>query len=426
MKSAENIIKPYKKQIVIAAAAAILFIAVMVVLIGRGKSGYRLIKIYELNGNVTVEREKIGAMDAYENLTLLDKDILSVLKNSYTRLKMDEDKYVLAEEGSVLQIYATGNNENSKTDIHLQKGDITVEIQNKLSDKSSYQITTPNSVMAVRGTIFHVRVETDEQGKPVTKVAVFEGKVTARKLEEGAAAKEEPLEIDTGTGAIIASMGAEENSGVEITVLDEVDFTDFSDNVLEYLHDVSESGRPLCRSSEEIGEMIAVREEAKKQEETPKEQENTEKPKKETEALQDSEKADGEETEQDAQKVKPSAAAEASKTPAVTEETSVPAVTEEKKNEETKKSDGGSSGHHSEQPSQPQQPKSYTVTFMYDGKVFGTQKVEAGHCASEPVLLPAASGKWCQISATEATVFDFNNTPIQGNIELRFVQSETP
>ena len=40
------------------------------------------------------------------------------------------------------------------------------------------------------------------------------------------------------------------------------------------------------------------------------------------------------------------------------------------------------------------QKSEYTVTFLYNGAVFGTQTVKAGACAQEPSLMPEAGGSW--------------------------------
>ena len=42
----------------------------------------------------------------------------------------------------------------------------------------------------------------------------------------------------------------------------------------------------------------------------------------------------------------------------------------------------------------PSKPKTYTVTFMYQGEVFATQTVKSGEKAAAPVLVPAQSGAW--------------------------------
>lgn len=52
----------------------------------------------------------------------------------------------------------------------------------------------------------------------------------------------------------------------------------------------------------------------------------------------------------------------------------------------------------------------FTVTFLYRGSVFGTQKVKKGQCATEPVLMPAPNGNWD---------FDFS-TPITGDTEINW------
>ncbi len=51
-----------------------------------------------------------------------------------------------------------------------------------------------------------------------------------------------------------------------------------------------------------------------------------------------------------------------------------------------------------------------TVTFMYNGNIFGTQQVNKGECATQPVLMPAASGSWD---------FDFT-TPITEDTEIEW------
>lgn len=46
-------------------------------------------------------------------------------------------------------------------------------LSEKLSEKSSYEVTVPNSTMAVRGTVFRVAIVYDEGGDSYTTVQVF-------------------------------------------------------------------------------------------------------------------------------------------------------------------------------------------------------------------------------------------------------------
>ena len=102
-------------------------------LCGCGKEeGYRMMQIYQTEGNNTIEREDVGSMEAYENLNLISGDSVSVALESFMRLKVDEDKYVFAEEDSLFQISATGDVNKGRTDIQLEKGAIIVEVQNEL------------------------------------------------------------------------------------------------------------------------------------------------------------------------------------------------------------------------------------------------------------------------------------------------------
>ena len=52
----------------------------------------------------------------------------------------------------------------------------------------------------------------------------------------------------------------------------------------------------------------------------------------------------------------------------------------------------------------------YTVTFMYNGIVFGTQEVKEGELASKPKLKPAPTGSWnydFSKPITEDTIIEF-------------------
>ena len=148
----------------------IVVLAGMMLLACGKKDGYRLIQVYEVDGKATIERENIGSMDAYENLNLLSGDKVMTMIESHLRLKLDEDKYLLAEENTILELVAAGDEKKSRTNINLLQGGVTIQVNNKLEDDATFEVTTPNSVMAIRGTVFRVKVDVDEDGKPITKV----------------------------------------------------------------------------------------------------------------------------------------------------------------------------------------------------------------------------------------------------------------
>ena len=49
-----------------------------VVLIGGKNEAYRSIMVYQINGNATITRERVGEMAAYENLMLQSGDMVAV------------------------------------------------------------------------------------------------------------------------------------------------------------------------------------------------------------------------------------------------------------------------------------------------------------------------------------------------------------
>lgn len=289
--------------------AGILLVAcvavILVVLLSNKKEEYRIIKVYEFDGDGVVNRKSIGDIEPYNNMVLESGD--NIIHNSgLMTLKLDEDKYVYVEENSEFSLEATGTSENSKTTINLVRGAITNEIQNKLNGESSYEINTPNSTMAVRGTTYYVQVYKDEEGVNYTRVSVFEGKVSTKLMYADGTIEENEVGVEAGKEVIIYEDDTTTDYLGDVT---DIDYSTLPDDVLIIVGGVYEMDETM--TDEEI-----IR--------------NFKGP--------------------------------------------------------------------------------FTVTFTYNGEVFGTQTVEKGQCAQIPALMPAPSGAWD---------FDFSK-PIVEDTEIRW------
>ena len=353
---------------------ALLFLAVIALGCGKKKEeAYRNIKVMSINGSATVERASVGTLDAYADMKLENGDRLSVDGSSSLTLSMDDDKYAMLEPGSSLTLEADGTKENSKTVIHLEAGAVMNYLSEKLSEGSSYEVTVPNSTMAVRGTVFRVAIVYDENGESYTTVQVFEGIVGCRLVFPDGTISEEEVQLAPGKEVLIHG-----DTSISEYVGDkghDIDYTTLNREALEFLLFCIDDGADLCIPREEVEELLRRLDQP---EEEPEEQEEAEEPEKEV------------------------------KKPVVIEtpEPVVPAV------EETPSSSGGSSetsedlpgnddnqkSHHSSKKkpsSSDEETKTYTVTFQTaSGDVFCTQTVEDGKTASKPKLQPSASGSW--------------------------------
>ncbi len=301
--------KSKKKVIIIAVVAAIaVLVGCLIAILATRKESYRLIKVFELEGKATVTRKDIGDLEAYDNMVLESGD--SVFQNEgMMTLRMDEDKYVYVEEETKFKLVATGNSTNSKTAIEMEQGAITNEVQNKLSDESTYEINTPNSSMSVRGTVFRIYTYTGEDGIKYTVVAVFEGTVTTRLCYADGTTAENEVSVAKGKQIIIYE---DQETTDYLTDVEDIDYSQIPPEVIEKLIEISENGTELSLTTDELKSYLEK-------------------------------------------------------------------------------------GPH-------------TVTFMYNGSVFGTQTVEDGACAQVPTLNPAASGSWD---------FDFSQ-PITEDTEINW------
>ena len=357
-----------------AAIMGLLIVSALIISFGMKKEeSYRDIKVMSIKGTATVERASVGSLDAYEDMKLESGDRLSVDSSSSLILSMDDNKYAMLEPGSSLTLEADGTRENSRTVIHLEAGAVMNYLSEKLSEKSSYEVTVPNSTMAVRGTVFRVAIVYDEDGDSYTTVQVFDGIVGSRLIFPDGRIDEEEVQITPGREVLIHG-----DTDISEYVGDkghDIDYTTLNREALEFLLFCIDDGSDLCLTREEVEELVRRLDQP---EEEPEEQEEAEEPEKEV------------------------------KKPVVIEtpEPVVPAV------EETPSSSGGSSetskdspgnddnqkSHHSSKKkpsSSDEETKTYTVTFQTaSGDVFCTQTVEDGKTASKPKLQPSASGSW--------------------------------
>ena len=357
-----------------AAIMGLLIVSALIISFGMKKEeSYRDIKVMSIKGTATVERASVGSLDAYEDMKLESGDRLSVDSSSSLILSMDDNKYAMLEPGSSLTLEADGTRENSRTIIHLESGAVMNYLSEKLSEKSSYEVTVPNSTMAVRGTVFRVAIVYDEDGDSYTTVQVFDGIVGSRLIFPDGTISEEEVQLAPGKEVLIHG-----DTSISEYVGDkghDIDYTTLNREALEFLLFCIDDGADLCIPREEVEELLRRLDQP---EEEPEEQEEAEEPEKEV------------------------------KKPVVIEtpEPVVPAVEETPsssgESSETSKdspgNDDNQKSHHSSKKkpsSSDEETKTYTVTFQTaSGDVFCTQTVEDGKTASKPKLQPSASGSW--------------------------------
>lgn len=288
--------KQHKKRMILISVAVLLVIVAIIILVmifGK-KDSYRIIKVYELNGVATVSRDGIGDMDAYQDMVLESGDTVTVTSGMMT-LRLDDDKYVYVEPETEFKLVATGDAKNNKTSIELKSGGITSEIQNPLSDESAYEVNTPNSNMAVRGTIYRVAIYY-EDGVRYTKVSVFDGKVDSKLQYADGSLSDDFVVVKNGNEILIYD---DKTTTDYVGDPEPINYDELPEDVLRILMNIVENGEDIGVTYDELNEYLK----------------------------------------------------------------------------------GKSKGP-------------FTVTFMYNGSVFGTQTVEKGGLASKPRLRPAQSGSW--------------------------------
>lgn len=409
-----------KKIVICACAAAAVAIVTVIALLVNREETFRSIMVYDVEGSAVIERESVGAMDAAENLYLESGDRVSVATDSSMRMKLDDDKYVMAEADTVFAVEAAGTDADSETKISLEQGAITNEIQHPLSEGSRYETSTPNSVMAVRGTIYRVELYVDENGEQNTKLCCFQGKVgTTPILPDGAYGEE--IMVPAGSELIVYQDGT--TGDVKDIAYDELPV-----QAVENLLGMMENGQDVTGISEDALSKLASETEsadeatANEAEQSAAEETLTAEAAAKTDAESEADQETDAQIDTDLKTAKNTparGAGEKPKVPAVQTKPEQPAPTpkapEIKPPKTAEPSNGGDTGNGEEgsqdenggdnadedksdddkkDKKKPSKPKTYTVTFMYQGEVFATQSVKSGEQAAAPVLVPAQSGAW--------------------------------
>ena len=191
------------KIIVVSAAVVVIAAVVCIILISGSETGYRNISISEVFGKVMTENDG-KEYEAYKNMHLAGGYALTTDSDSYSRMVLDDDKYMKLEQLSRVLFENLGSDQKRRTVLRLESGALTTEIASPLGENEDFIVNTPNAVLAVRGTFFRVEVQYDENGVAYTDVYVYSGKVVCKRvLPDGTVLNNEEVGISAGYKARI-------------------------------------------------------------------------------------------------------------------------------------------------------------------------------------------------------------------------------
>ena len=242
-----RVMKRKKLIIIISSVAVVIVLALVFAFLIFKKDAYRILKVFEVEGDASVTRKEIGEIVPYSNMVLESGDRVALRTGKMT-LQADEDKYIYLEEGTELVLNASGDSRNSKTTIELKSGAITNDVRNKLSDESTYEINTPNSTMSIRGTMFRVEVYM-ENGIKYTRVSVFEGAVASRLIYKDGTISDDEVRVEKGKEVIIYE---DDKTTDYISPPKDIDYSDLPESVMNLMAEAIGNGRDLAITIAEI------------------------------------------------------------------------------------------------------------------------------------------------------------------------------
>ena len=226
-----------KKTIIIPVIAglAIVIGVILVVVLTSGEGSYYTIKLMDHKGNVKIDRDG-KSLEAQQDMKLRDKDYVTVPSDGFLRINCDKSIYAYFEHNTEASINA---GRDKKLKIKLVKGEMVVEIQRKLADDESFNVVTPNTTLAIRGTVIAVKTNTTSDGVVETVNYCLEGKAEVEingSETKTLSAGEGWLTVTDASGSLMESrpIGAEDFEFADIEV-DSLKGADDNPIILNYL-----------------------------------------------------------------------------------------------------------------------------------------------------------------------------------------------
>lgn len=235
-------------------AVFMLVVCAVLSAVGCGKSEasvFRSVIVNALTGDVTVSGE-----NAFEGEMLAAGNKVHVGDASSLTLMADADKFFYVEANTEMSVDATGKEGSTKTVINIEKGSGLIRIDNKLGSDESFEVTTPNATMAIRGTVFRVSTGI-ENGQPVTNVKVLEGGVELSPVNGQGLVSDSKM-IEAGQEANIISVNDTE---IHFEVNDTISYDGVADSTKNVISELTENGRidkSITGGLEDIGNVSGV------------------------------------------------------------------------------------------------------------------------------------------------------------------------
>ena len=232
---------------------------------GNPEETARTIVVEETNGTTIVLNEEKESTDAYKGMHLFSGNDVTVQETSDLTMLLDMDKYLYAEENTHFWLEASGSEENSKTVIYLDEGATLNRIVNPLEKGSVYQVNTPNSTMAVRGTVFRTLVLKGKNGMIYIYLAVLDGsvKVELKNTEGESNGISETFEAGQAVTIRADEQVTEFVADEDGSISSSIDYSSFPTETLEKILEYIDDGEEIAADREELEALI---EERKKEE----------------------------------------------------------------------------------------------------------------------------------------------------------------
>ncbi|MBO8156545.1 MAG: FecR domain-containing protein [Bacillaceae bacterium] len=154
----------------------------------------RIAKLTEIKGDVTLKRGGgLREFQAFDGMGVLEGDYIRTGKDGFVKIVYDEKTEAVIGPGSEVMLSKLESSEElEKAALKLWSGKVYSKVKKVLNADEDYKVETPTAVMGVRGTLFLVTLDQENQS---SSVLVFDGTVGVAAGNQGKDSKQDDTEI---------------------------------------------------------------------------------------------------------------------------------------------------------------------------------------------------------------------------------------
>lgn len=196
-------------------------------------------KVMDCEGSVKVKRAGSSKeFDAFENMTIQEGDQITTGTDGSVTIVVNDENYITAGKSTSFTINKLNKiNKEPESSYTLHYGSVKNDVNKKGYQKDSYKVSTSNTVMGVRGTVFEVGKKIEENGEENVGLITLDGNVVVSNRQPSEDGTNSLVEVGSVTSSEQINFNNDDEQAGQVVTLD---LSDLDADQLRWVQDNDE------------------------------------------------------------------------------------------------------------------------------------------------------------------------------------------